>query len=239
MTKLSVNINKIATLRNARGGNVPDVLKAALDIERFGADGITVHPRPDERHIRYSDVYQLKEHLTTELNIEGYPNDHFVEMVLEVKPAQVTLVPDPPHVLTSNAGWDAIKHQKQLSELINIFKTAGIRTSIFLNAEADMVSAAKQTGTDRIELYTESFAVLYPTNKEKAIKPFVDSALVATRESLELNAGHDLSLENLRYFAHSIPSLQEVSIGHALISDALYFGLENTVALYKRELADK
>ncbi len=236
MVKLSVNINKIATLRNARGGNVPDVLQAALDIERFGADGITVHPRPDQRHIRFSDVYALKEHLSTEFNIEGYPDEHFIQMVMEVKPAQVTLVPDPPHVLTSNAGWDVPAHEKLLTGLIDQFKKAGIRTSIFLNAEVDMVKAAQQTGTDRIELYTESYAANYVMDKESAIRPFVEAANKAAELGLGLNAGHDLSLENLRYFSTHIPQLMEVSIGHALISDALYLGLENTVALYKREL---
>lgn len=236
MTKLSVNINKIATLRNARGGNIPDVLKAALDIERFGAEGITVHPRPDGRHIRYSDVYELKKHLTTEFNIEGYPGDEFVEMVLEVKPAQVTLVPDPPDVLTSNAGWDVSANEKKLNAWISEFKKAGIRTSIFLNADVEMVKAAAQTGTDRIELYTESYAAGYEASREKAIEPFVKAAEKANELGLGLNAGHDLSLENLHYFAGHISGLLEVSIGHALISDALYFGLENTVALYKREL---
>lgn len=238
MTKLSVNINKIATLRNARGGNVPDVLKAALDIERFGAEGITVHPRPDQRHIRFSDVYELKKNIVTEFNIEGYPDDHFVEMVLDVKPAQVTLVPDPPHVLTSNAGWDAIANEKQLTNLVALFKKSGIRTSIFLDADVEMVSAAAQTGTDRIELYTESYAAQYSNDREGAVLPFIRAAERALEVGLGLNAGHDLSLENLRYFAQSVPALLEVSIGHALISDALYLGLENTVALYKRELRD-
>jgi len=236
MTKLSVNINKIATLRNARGGNVPDVLKTALDIERFGADGITVHPRPDQRHIRFSDVYQLKKNLSTEFNIEGYPDEHFVEMVLEVKPAQVTLVPDPPHVLTSNAGWDVVANEKKLFNLIALFKRSGIRTSIFLDANREGVKAAVQTGTDRIELYTESYASQYPNDKEAAIRPFIQAAEKAIEVGLGLNAGHDLSLENLRYFAKNVPQLLEVSIGHALVSDALYLGLENTVALYNREL---
>lgn len=236
MTKLSVNINKIATIRNARGGDVPNVLQAALDIERFGSDGITVHPRPDQRHIRFSDVYELKKNITTEFNIEGYPDDHFVEMVLDVKPAQVTLVPDPPNVLTSNAGWDAVKNEKLLTGLISLFKKSGIRTSIFLDANTEMVRAAAQTGTDRIELYTESYASNYKQDKEVAVKSFVDAALKANELSLGLNAGHDLSLKNLRFFAQNVPQLLEVSIGHALISDALYLGLENTVALYKREL---
>ncbi len=238
MTKLSVNINKIATLRNARGGNIPDVLKAALDIERFGAEGITVHPRPDQRHIRFSDVYELKKNITTEFNIEGYPDEHFVEMVLDVKPAQVTLVPDPPHVLTSNAGWDTVTNEKQLTGLIALFKKSGIRTSIFLDADVDMVAAAAQTGTDRIELYTESYAAQYSSDRQEAVRPFIRAAEKAVEVGLGLNAGHDLSLENLRFFAKSVPALLEVSIGHALISDALYLGLENTVALYKRELRD-
>lgn len=224
-------------MRNARGGNVPNVLQAALDIERFGAEGITVHPRPDQRHIRYSDVYELKKHLTTEFNIEGYPDDPFVEMVLDVKPAQVTLVPDPPHVLTSNAGWDTIVNEKQLSTLVAVFKKSGIRTSIFLDADDEMVSAATQTGTDRIELYTESYAASYERDKMGAIQSFINAARKANELDLGVNAGHDLSLTNLRYFAQNIPSLLEVSIGHALISDALYLGLENTVALYKRELS--
>jgi pyridoxine 5-phosphate synthase len=236
MTKLSVNINKIATLRNARGGNVPNVLQAALDIERFGADGITVHPRPDQRHIRFADVYDLKQNLTTEFNIEGYPDEHFVKMVLDVKPAQVTLVPDPPHVLTSNAGWDTIRHAVMLRDLIQTFKKEDIRCSIFLNADVDMVKAAAQTGTDRVELYTESYAAQYPFNQQEAINPFVTAAEEAVKLNIGLNAGHDLSLQNLRYFAQHIPNLLEVSIGHALISDALYLGLENTVSLYKREL---
>lgn len=224
-------------MRNARGGNVPNVLQVALDIERFGAEGITVHPRPDQRHIRYSDVYELKKHLTTEFNIEGYPDDPFVEMVLDVKPAQVTLVPDPPHVLTSNAGWDTIVNEKQLSTLVAVFKKSGIRTSIFLDADDEMVSAATQTGTDRIELYTESYAASYERDKMGAIQSFINAARKANELDLGVNAGHDLSLTNLRYFAQNIPSLLEVSIGHALISDALYLGLENTVALYKRELS--
>lgn len=236
MTKLSVNINKIATLRNARGGNIPDVVKSALDCERFGAQGITVHPRPDERHIRYQDVFDLKPVLTTEFNIEGYPNRNFIDLVIKVKPAQVTLVPDPPEVLTSNAGWDTIKNQSLLTEIINEFHTHGIRTSIFIETDAKMIEYAKKTGTDRIELYTERYAANYHLNKEAAIKPFVDAAEVARQLGLELNAGHDLSLDNLRYFAENIPGLLEVSIGHALISDALYLGLENTIQQYLRQL---
>lgn len=232
MTKLSVNINKIATLRNARGGNIPNVLQSALDIERFGAQGITVHPRPDERHIRYSDVRELKPAIATEFNIEGYPNKEFIDLVLEIVPAQVTLVPDPPEVLTSNAGWDTITHQAFLTEVIGQFKAAGIRTSIFIETDADMIRNAVKTGADRVELYTESYASNYPINKEEAIKPFVEAAIVANEVGLGLNAGHDLSLENLKYFADNIPGLLEVSIGHALISEALYLGLENTVQMY-------
>ena len=236
MTKLSVNINKIATLRNARGGNIPNVLQMALDIERFGAQGITVHPRPDERHIRYQDVYDLKPRLTTEFNIEGYPSKEFMELVLSVVPAQVTLVPDPPHVLTSNAGWDTIKHQDFLSEVIKELKTAGIRTSIFIETDEKMIRNAVKTATDRIELYTEAYASTYSINKELAVKPFVEAAIVANEMGLGINAGHDLSLDNLRYFVNNVPGVLEVSIGHALISEALYFGLENTVQMYLNQL---
>lgn len=232
MTKLSVNINKIATLRNARGGNMPNVLQSALDIERFGAQGITVHPRPDERHIRYSDVRELKPAIATEFNIEGYPNKEFIDLVLEIVPAQVTLVPDPPEVLTSNAGWDTITHQAFLTEVIGQFKAAGIRTSIFIETDAEMIRNVVKTGADRVELYTEAYASNYPINKEEAIKPFIEAAIVANEVGLGLNAGHDLSLENLQYFADNIPELLEVSIGHALISEALYLGLENTVQMY-------
>ena len=232
MTKLSVNINKIATLRNARGGNMPNVLQSALDIERFGAQGITVHPRPDERHIRYSDVRELKPAIATEFNIEGYPNKAFIDLVLEVVPAQVTLVPDPPEVLTSNAGWDTITHQAFLTEVIGRFKAVGIRTSIFIETDAEMIRNAVKTGADRVELYTESYAANYSINKETAIKPFVEAAIVANEVGLGLNAGHDLNLENLKYFADNIPGLLEVSIGHALICEALYLGLENTVQMY-------
>ncbi|MFM9004043.1 MAG: pyridoxine 5'-phosphate synthase [Flavobacteriales bacterium] len=237
MRKLSVNINKIATLRNARGGNTPDVLEAALRIERFGADGITVHPRPDERHIRRRDVYDLKGVLQTEFNIEGYPSDDFLAMVLEVKPHQVTLVPDPPDAITSSAGWDVLTHRSFLTEVTTSLKAAGIRVSIFLNADPSLVEAAALTGTDRIELYTESYAVGYAINKELAVKPFVETAKLAHACGMGVNAGHDLSFANLRFFASSVPNLLEVSIGHALVSDALYWGLENTVQLYKRELA--
>lgn len=237
MVKLSVNINKIATIRNARGANTPDVIKAALDIEQFGADGITVHPRPDERHIRKSDVYGLKPLLKTEFNIEGYPSPDFLQMIKEVKPAQVTLVPDPPHVLTSNAGWDCLKFGDFLKEIISTIKEeSGARVSIFLNPEPEQVQAAKETGTDRIELYTEAYAKEYPENPEKAITPYIETAKKAVELGLGVNAGHDLSLENLEYFAKNVPGLLEVSIGHALISDALYFGLQNTVMMYKRKL---
>lgn len=236
MTKLSVNINKIATLRNARGGNMPNVLQVALDLERFGAQGITVHPRPDERHIKYSDVHELKPAIATEFNIEGYPNKQFIDLVLEVVPAQVTLVPDPPEVLTSNAGWDTITHQVFLSEVIGRFKEAGIRTSIFIETDAEMIRNAVKTGADRVELYTEAYATNYPKNKEEAIKPFIEAAIVANEVGLGLNAGHDLSMENLQYFAENIPGLLEVSIGHALISEALYLGLENTVQMYLNRL---
>lgn len=236
MVQLSVNINKVATLRNARGGNVPNVLQVALDCERFGSQGITVHPRPDERHIRYSDVYALKERLTTEFNIEGYPSDKFIEMVKEVKPAQVTLVPDPPGVLTSNAGWDTLTHKSFLTKVIAAFKEEGIRTSIFIGTEPHFIEAAAQVGTDRVELYTEPYADRYSNDKEGAVTPFVKAAAVALENGLGLNAGHDLNLDNLQFFAEHVKGLQEVSIGHALISDALYFGLENTISLYKKQL---
>jgi pyridoxine 5-phosphate synthase len=241
MTKLSVNINKIATLRNARGGNNPDIIKAALDIERFGADGITVHPRPDERHIRYEDVRSLKKVLNTEFNIEGNPTEKkFVELVLEVLPHQVTLVPDAIGQLTSNHGWDTIQHQSYLREIITLLKNAGIRVSIFVDPIEAMIEGAKETGTDRIELYTESYAKGFVKDeKEKAIEPYVRASEKANTLNLDINAGHDLDLQNLNYFAANIPSLKEVSIGHALISDALYFGLENTVQMYKRCLIQK
>jgi pyridoxine 5-phosphate synthase len=237
MTKLSVNINKIATLRNSRGHNTPDVLKAAIDIERFGAQGITVHPRPDERHIRYSDVRSLASLVKTEFNIEGNPKEQkFVDLVLETKPTQVTLVPDVLGQLTSDHGWDTIAEKEYLQNIISVFKNAGIRTSIFVNADAKLVTAAKETGTDRIELYTESYAKYYANNKEKAIQPFVEAAKAAEAVGLGLNAGHDLSLENLAYFKQKLPNLLEVSIGHALICDSLYLGLENTIQLYLRQL---
>lgn len=236
MTKLSVNINKIATLRNARGGNVPDVVKAAIDIQRFGADGITVHPRPDERHIRYADVFALKEVITTEFNIEGYPNAEFLKLVNEVKPHQVTLVPDPPDVLTSNNGWDTLTNKVFLKKIIAQLKSEGMRVSIFINPDVEMIQHATETGTDRIELYTESYASNYSTNREAAISAYITAAQKANELQLGINAGHDLNLDNLKYFSQHIPGLLEVSIGHALISDALYFGLDNTVHMYKRLL---
>ena len=236
MARLSVNINKIATLRNARGGNMPDVIKAAMDCERFGAQGITVHPRPDERHIRRQDVFDLRPVVKTEFNIEGYPSKDFIRLVTTVKPEQVTLVPDPPHVLTSNAGWDTITNEKFLVEVISEFHRHGIRTSIFIETDAKMIERAAKTGTDRVELYTESYAKNYPVNKEAAVKPFAEAARVAEKVGLGLNAGHDLSLENLRFFAQNIPNLLEVSIGHALICDALYLGLENSIRLYINQL---
>lgn len=223
-------------MRNARGHNVPDVLQVALDCERFGADGITVHPRPDERHIKRSDVFLLKEHLTTEFNIEGYPSEDFIKMVLEVKPHQVTLVPDAPDAITSDHGWDCKQHREMLSEVISEFKKAGIRTSVFLDPNEDQVQAALLTGTDRIELYTESYAALYVNSPQKAIDSFIRAAKVAQELNLGLNAGHDLNLSNLRYFASEVPALKEVSIGHALISDALYYGLHNTIQMYKHQL---
>lgn len=236
-TKLSVNINKIATLRNSRGGNTPDLLKIALDCERFGAQGITVHPRPDERHIRYQDVRDLKPLLATEFNIEGNPSEQkFVDLVLEVKPAQVTLVPDMTGQLTSDHGWDTIAHKDYLKDIITVFKKAGIRTSIFVDAVPKMIEGAKETGTDRIELYTEEYAKQYAINREQAVKPFIKAAKYANKLDIGINAGHDLSLENLHYFSQHIDGLLEVSIGHALISDALYFGLENTIQLYLQKL---
>lgn len=238
MTKLSVNINKIATLRNARGGNVPDVQKVAVDCEHFGAQGITVHPRPDERHIRYEDVRMLKPLVTTELNIEGYPTETFISLVTGVKPRQVTLVPDPPGVLTSSAGWDTVKHHDLLVEVIGEFKKHGIRTSIFVGTERQFIEGAAKIGTDRVELYTEPYATEYPANREEAIAPFVKAAELARDLGLELNAGHDLDLQNLRWFKEQIPWIKEVSIGHALISDALYYGLQNTIQMYLRQLRD-
>lgn len=232
MTKLSVNINKVATIRNARGGNNPDVLKVAVDCEKFGAQGITVHPRPDERHIKYQDVRDIKPLITTEFNIEGNPIDKYIKLVLEVKPTQVTLVPDADNQITSNHGWDTVANKGFLTDVIGQFKEAGIRTSIFVDAEPKMVEAARMCGTDRIELYTEPYAAGYEANREEAIKPFVEAAEVAREVGLGLNAGHDLSLQNLTYFHQNIPWLDEVSIGHALICDALYFGLEDTIKRY-------
>lgn len=235
MTKLSVNINKIATLRNSRGGNSPDVIKAAMDIQRFGADGITVHPRPDERHIRYRDVRELKPIITTEFNIEGNCREpKFVDLVLEVRPDQVTLVPDAEGQITSDHGWNTIVHREYLKKMVSVFKESGIRVSIFCDPDPVMVAGAAETGTDRIELYTEAYARQYTQDPTAAIRPYEAAAIEARRLGLGLNAGHDLSLENLAYFSKTIPWLDEVSIGHALISDALYYGLENTIQLYKR-----
>jgi pyridoxine 5-phosphate synthase len=237
MTKLSVNINKIATLRNARGGDIPNVVEAAINAERFGADGITVHPRPDERHIKYKDVYDLKKVITTEFNIEGYPSEKFLKLVTDVVPTQVTLVPDPPDALTSDHGWDVKENFSFLKDVIERLKSYGIRVSIFINAELDVPEYAAKVGTDRVELYTEPYARLYAEGKLKeAITPFVETAKVVKEVGLGLNAGHDLNLQNLKYFHENIPYLDEVSIGHALISDAIYYGLENTIMLYKRQL---
>jgi len=238
MCKLSVNVNKIATLRNARGGNVPNLVNVVKNIEEFGADGITVHPRPDERHIRYQDVFDINKVYQTEFNIEGYPNQKFLELVLEVKPTQVTLVPDLPGVLTSNAGWDTKSNFDLLSDVISRFKEADIRTSIFIDTDLELIEYAKKTGADRVELYTESYASNYSKDKKEAIKPYKLSAEFARSIGLGLNAGHDLNLENLNYFSAEIPFLNEVSIGHALITDALYFGLENVVGMYKRLLSN-
>lgn len=237
MTKLSVNINKIATLRNARGGETPSVTEAAIKIQEFGAHGITIHPRPDERHITRKDVYDLKPIVHTEFNIEGNPHRDFIDMVLKVKPEQVTLVPDADDAITSNAGWDCEKNMDFLKSVIAEFKNAGIRTSIFLDPNPEMVKFAAETGADRIELYTEAYASNYSKNKEEAIKPYVETAVEAEKLGLGINAGHDLSLENLKYFADNIPNLLEVSIGHALVSEALYMGMENTVQAYLKRLA--
>lgn len=236
MTRLSVNINKIATLRNARGGNNPDVIKAAIDCERFGAEGITVHPRPDERHIRYSDVRELKKIVRTEFNIEGNPDQKFVDLVLQVKPHQVTLVPDAPDAITSNAGWNTIQHKDFLSKIIHTFKKEKIRVSVFVDPDPVMVKGAYETGADRIELYTEPYARMFHQGKESAVKPYKEAAEAAVQLGLGINAGHDLDLDNLNFLKKSIPQLEEVSIGHALICDALYFGLENTIQMYLREL---
>ncbi len=239
MTNLSVNINKIATLRNARGENRPDVEAVALDIESYGADGITVHPRPDERHIKRADVYKLRPLLRSEFNIEGYPDPEFIDLVLKVRPTQVTLVPDAPDALTSSCGWDVAANHEFLSALVERFKDAGIRTSIFVNADPEVIKAAAATGADRIELYTKPYADAYAADPEKAVAPFVEAALAARRLGLGINAGHDLSLENLAFFARKIPFLNEVSIGHALICDALYLGLKETVKQYKAALKEQ
>lgn len=237
MTRLSVNINKFATIRNARGGNNPDLIKVALDCERFGAQGITVHPRPDERHIRYEDVYQLKNNITSEFNIEGNPLEQkFVDLVLATKPAQVTLVPDSSHQITSNHGWDTIQHQQFLKDIIQTFKQANIRVSIFIDPNPAMITAAASTGTDRIELYTEHYAHHFNTDKHAAIKAYIESANLAHQLGLGINAGHDLDLQNLAFLKNNIPQLAEVSIGHALVCDALYLGLENTIQLYLNQL---
>jgi pyridoxine 5-phosphate synthase len=236
MTKLSVNINKIATLRNSRGGNVPNLLKVAADIEEFGANGITIHPRPDERHIRYQDARDLKLTVKTEFNIEGNPVKSFMDLVLEVRPTQVTLVPDAVNAITSNAGWDTIKHQAFLKEVIAEFQKNGIRTSIFIDTDAKLIEAAAQTGADRIELYTEYFASEFDKGNKNAIKPYTDAAILAHKLGLGINAGHDLSLDNIKFFKENIPNLAEVSIGHALITESLYLGLENVVSMYLHRL---
>ncbi len=236
MTKLSVNINKVATLRNARGGDVPNVIQVAIDCERFGADGITVHPRPDERHITRKDVFDLAKVVTTEFNIEGYPDERFMELIQEVRPAQATLVPDPPHVLTSNAGWDTKTHLKKLQDIIGQLHEWGVRSSIFVDTNIVNIEYAKETGVDRIELYTGPYAENFHTDKENAVNPYTKAAILANELGLGINAGHDLDTKNLAFFKTKVPGLLEVSIGHALISDALYWGLENTIQLYKREL---
>lgn len=236
MTRLSVNVNKIATLRNARGGDVPNVRETALNCEAYGADGITVHPRPDERHIRYQDVREIGPALSTEFNIEGYPGRPFLDLVAEVRPDQVTLVPDPPDALTSDSGWDTVGQKSLLQEVSQELKGQGIRVSIFIETERKMIEAAAETGTDRVELYTEPYAKDFPKDPEKAVKPFREAAEWAHEAGLGVNAGHDLDLENLQFFAEEVPYLEEVSIGHALVADALYYGLENTVQLYQRAL---
>ncbi|MFP4603743.1 MAG: pyridoxine 5'-phosphate synthase [Bacteroidales bacterium] len=236
MTRLSVNINKIATLRNARGGNIPNVFEAAINCERFGAEGITVHPRPDERHIKYQDVRDIRPVIQTEFNIEGYPSESFMELVIANKPDQVTLVPDPPGALTSNQGWNTIENKTFLKNVIEKFQQHGIRTSIFIETNTEYIKNAKETGTNRVELYTEPYASWFHKNKEEAIEPFIKAAEVAYSEGLDLNAGHDLDLFNLKYFSDNIPYLKEVSIGHAIISESLYYGLENTIQLYLRQL---
>jgi len=238
MTRLSININKIATLRNARGGNNPNVVKVAKDCERFGAEGITVHPRPDERHITYSDVMELKAVVKTEFNIEGYPDDRYIEIIKKIKPAQATLVPDPPDVLTSNAGWDTLSNLSFLSEIIEELKKYASRVSLFIETEPKMIEGAAKAGAQRIELYTEPYAIGFPNDRETAVKSFIEASLIGHEAGLGVNAGHDLSLENLKFLKQRLPYLDEVSIGHALISDALYFGLENTIQLYLRQLKD-
>lgn len=239
MTKLSVNINKIATLRNARGGSMPNVVQMAIDCESYGAEGITAHPRPDERHITHQDVLDLKEVVTTEFNIEGFPDDRYIDLVKKVKPHQATLVPDPPDAITSNAGWDTMKNKAFLTDIIGELKSDGIRTSIFVEPRIDIIEAAKEIGTDRVELYTEPYAENYSINRENAIKDFVAAANKARELSIGINAGHDLSLENLHYLKECIPFIDEVSIGHALICDALYYGIQNTIQMYKRKLNQK
>lgn len=236
MTRLSVNINKIATLRNARGGNNPDVVKTAMDCERFGAEGITVHPRPDERHIRYSDVMQLKDVVKTEFNIEGYPDERYLRIIRETVPAQATLVPDPPNAITSNSGWDTLQHASFLADVIAEIHALGVRVSVFVDPVPRMVEGAARAGADRIELYTEPYAREFTVNKEVAVKPYIESARIAQEVGLGINAGHDLNLDNLGFLAASLPRLDEVSIGHALVCDALYLGLENTIQLYLRAL---
>jgi pyridoxine 5-phosphate synthase len=237
MTKLSVNINKIATIRNARGGDIPNVKAAAINCQLFGADGITVHPRPDERHIRYKDVLDIRPVITTEFNIEGYPSESFITLVLSVKPDQVTLVPDPPDSITSNAGWDTLKNRSFLSDVVSVFRKEGIRTSLFVDTNPVNIENAAYTGTNRVELYTEPYASAFSKSAVDAVKPFVTAAEIAHNAGLGLNAGHDLNLDNLAYFYRNIPWLEEVSIGHALIADALYLGLENAIQMYKRQLA--
>ena len=236
MVRLSVNINKIATLRNARGGSTPDLIKAAVDCQKFGAQGITVHPRPDERHIRYKDVADLRPIVKTEFNIEGNPTKDFISLVIQNRPEQVTLVPDAPDAITSNAGWDTISNREMLKDVLQEFKSAGIRTSLFIETDAKMIDGAAEVGADRVELYTESYADLYLKSPEQAIAPFIKAAIVASKNNLGVNAGHDLNRDNLKYFAKNIPNLLEVSIGHALISEALYLGLENSIRMYLREL---
>lgn len=236
MTKLSVNINKIATLRNARGGDIPNLVKAAIDIQDFGAEGITIHPRPDERHIKYQDAYDLKKVVVTEFNIEGNPIKKFIDLVLDIQPEQVTLVPDAVDAITSNAGWNTVKNQSFLKEVVAEFKRNKIRTSIFMDTDMKLIEAAAKTGTDRIELYTEKYAVEYAKSNKAAVKPYVESAILAKNLGMGVNAGHDLSLDNLKYFANEVPNLLEVSIGHALISEALYLGLQNVVNMYLQKL---